>query len=218
MKEKHEYQSWILQNFEADETNLEEIRCVISQSNSNLPENDLSDKILINKLGISLPIFNWREEDEVLMVDIIPGSKKKVMTFNEILRTVKGKNVVIAREYKESKYQYRIIAIEKCEEKINEIWFKKMTQITSEAQIEKGLEQINIASIDLTIREEGPNSLIDRMWKANWVAFEGLDMSLSIENKILVIKEILKALMIYDEKELTDDIGFNDRITEGVKK
>ena len=23
--------------------------------------------------------------------------------------------------------------------------------------------------------------------------------------------------MIYDEKELTDDIGFNDRITEGVK-
>jgi hypothetical protein len=97
-KKKHDYQNWILSNFEADDKTMMDIEKAISQSNCDEPEDDLSDDIIINKVGISTPIFEIVAEKETLMTDIIPGSQKKELNITELRKVMKGRHFVITRE------------------------------------------------------------------------------------------------------------------------
>jgi len=216
-KEKHDYQTWVLANFEADETNVLDIEKAISQSNCDEIEDDLSDEIIRNKIGISTPIFEIVEKKETLLTDIIPGSVKRVLNVTELGKVMKGRHFVITRERrKNGKYIKRVMSVENCEAAINEIMFDKMAQILNEAKIEKGLDQIESAKIDHSIND-GPNSMLGKIWTANWVAFEGLDLNLTLKNKKLVIKELLKALLVYSEEEINKDLEFDERIEEGIE-
>ena len=130
---------------------------------------------------------------------------------------MKGRHFVITREKgKKGEFVKRIMLVENCEAALNEILFDKMTQIINEAKIEKGLDQIESAKIDHNIND-GPNSMLGKIWTANWVAIEGLDMNLTLKNKQYVVKELLKALLIYSDEEIKKDIGFDDRIKKGIE-
>jgi len=124
---------------------------------------------------------------------------------------------MITREKnKKREYKKKIMSVENCEGLLNEILFDKMAQIINEAKIESGLDQIVGDRIDHTIKE-GPNSLLGKIWKAKWVAFEGLDLNLTLDNKKIVVKELLKALKVYSSDEIEEDGEFGERIMKGIE-
>jgi len=154
-------------------------------------EDDLSDSILRrSKIGVSTPIFKVVKGVDFMEIDLIPGSNEQELTMTDLQRVMRGKNFVIVRMNGESGEIIKgILEIENCGDRIHQIMYSKLEQITCEAQIEVGLIRMEIEKIDITNRTIHPNMLLGLMWKTKWVGVEGINSELSIENKIKMIRE-----------------------------
>jgi hypothetical protein len=135
------------------------------------------------------------------------------MVIDDLVRNARELHFVILRRKIKGGYIKGIVEVEHCGDRVKQIITSKMVQIICEAQIEPKLSRMELAKIDTSM--EGPNSLLELMWKAGWIAVQGLNRKLLLEDKITVIEELLKVLQLnkYDGKELFT----RDDISEGIK-
>jgi hypothetical protein len=210
--EKLDYLTWISKNFEEND----EIEKICSQTLYDKPEDDLSDLVLQKKMGISTPIFNIIKGVNFLEIDLIPGTTDKTIVLNDLHRVMRGRNYVIVRMIGIKGNNIKgILEVENCAERINHMIFAKLAQITNEAQIEVGFVRMEIERIDVTNNALNPIMLVGLMWKARWVAVQGLHIDMSIENKTLVVRELIKTLDILSDKYMNEG-NFDAKIKKYV--
>jgi len=216
-KERIEYKNWISAKFKSNEMNKQSEWKKVGSNNIMGGENEFDDSLIISKDQLSIPIFYLNKETETFEVDIIPGTQEVALTLAEIQQIMRGVQVVIVRGRVNGMLLKGLLEIEDCGDKINQIVAAKMVQITNEAKIESRFSKLAFGNIDAVIRDQGPNSLLCFMWKAQWIAFQGIDLTLSVVSKARIIRALIKALKISIDKEGNDSSLMDDRIIEGVQ-
>ena len=152
-----------------------------------------------------------------LEIDLIPGTTDKTLVLNDLHRVMRGRNYVIVRMIGiKGNVIKGVLEVENCAERTNHMIFTKLAQITNEAQIEVGFVRMEIERIDVTNNALNPIMLIGLMWKARWVAVQGLHIDMNTENKTEIVKEIMKSLDFLNEKEMVDG-DFDTKIRYGIE-
>jgi hypothetical protein len=211
--DKVEYQKWLRENYWEDTISRGEVQIAIRQSIRDETEDDFSDEVIRSKSGVAMPIFTMREGDETIEIDIIPGSDDSYMTLDDMMKATRGLHFVILRSKVKGGYLKGVLELENCGDRVRQIISAKMIRIISEAKIEPNLSKMELERIDTTM--EGPNSLLGVMWKAGWISVQGLNTALHENDKVSVIREIMKSLQLSKSME-GEEIITEERIREGV--
>jgi hypothetical protein len=159
-----------------------------------------------------MPVYKNVKGSDLLEITLIPGTKELGIPIQELQKVTRNANFVIIRNIgKDGVARKGVMEVQNCGDKLNEMFSNKVWQINCEAQIETGLGSMDIAKIDVANRTIGPNMLLGVMWKAGWISVQGLDEQLDLDNKAIIIIELLISLQIYTEEETVKD-GLFDRI------